>query len=152
MNLNGANQTPQAKMTAQSLRYRSGQSQSNSRDLGNMTKNKDWILRELQQATVDLTITSKPDLLDTIGEGLVDDLALDFNNYLATAKPYLNSTDNSGLNLLTVIDEKLKRISGEDNCELWTIDAFINDDVWKEIRRDAAIAIKHFGWSDSHAN
>ena len=117
-----------------------------------MSINKNWIFRELQQATADLTISKRSDLFETIGEGSVDDLAIDFNNFLHAAKPYLKLSDRSGLELLIAIDEKLNRISGGENVELWTVDAFINHDVWNEIRDNATIAIKHFGWSNRCAN
>ncbi len=117
-----------------------------------MSIDKNWIFRELQQATADLTISKRSDLFETIGEGSVDDLAIDFNNFLHAAKPYLKLSDRSGLELLIAIDEKLNRISGGENVELWTVDAFINNDVWNEIRDNATIAIEHFRWSNRHAN
>lgn len=108
--------------------------------------NKQWIFKELKKATKNITITTSDELQAVVGEASLDELALDFENFLTAATPFLQEADLEGLKLLQSIDNKLERISGASNRELWTARAFLEDQRWAEIRQDAWIAIEYFDW------
>ncbi len=105
-----------------------------------------WILEELKKATKNLTITTIEDLDSVIGEASLDELALDFDNILEVATPFLLENDHKGLVILRDIDEHLELISGIENEHLWTARAFLEDSVWDAIRLKAKAAIEYFNW------
>ena len=113
----------------------------------NDSRNKQWVFAELKNVTNYLTISSIDDFDQAVGLSVVDDIALDFDNYLSAARPYLELENPIGLKLLNSIDEELEKVSGAENSELWTKHAFLEHEKWNRIRSFANEAVKHFNWA-----
>ena len=113
----------------------------------NDSRNKQWVFAELKNVTNYLTISSIDDFDQAVGLSVVDDIALDFDNYLSAARPYLELENPIGLKLLNSIDEELEKVSGAENSELWTKHAFLEHEKWSRIRCFANEAVKHFNWA-----
>ena len=97
------------------------------------SRNRQWVFAELKNATKNLTISSVDDLDKEVGGGSVDEIALEFDNYLSAATPHLELENPIGLKLLKIIDEELEKISGTENSELWTKNAFLEHEKWNRI-------------------
>ena len=96
---------------------------------------------------MELSLENKDDLREAIRDMSLDELALDFDNFISAATPFLIESDVHGLNFLNAINVQLTKISGQENAELWTEDAFFTDENWKSIKEKAQLAIRHFSWN-----
>jgi hypothetical protein len=69
--------------------------------------------------------------------GLADELALEFEDLLATHRTTLGPAGQ----VLTELDQVLERMSGEANAHLWTDLALQSAPEWREVRDLAAQAL-----------
>jgi hypothetical protein len=80
---------------------------------------------------------------------VADEIALDYDNCCGWAlegykAPVLTDEQRSSL---VALDERLNRMSGKHNAELWTDEALRCSPEWDEVRKDARRIMDSFGWS-----
>jgi hypothetical protein len=107
------------------------------------------ILKMLKESLLDLASPAEAQLkLFFPAPPCIDDLAIEFDHwYRAATTP--SALPNSRINsrqelLLKRIDTLLDEMSGEENQELWTIDALKSNPKWERIRELAKEALELF--------
>lgn len=79
--------------------------------------------------------------------GVVDELALEFDDLMTLAQSRLDQGDITEVQYekLRELDQKLSDMSGSNNASLWTEEALRTSDEWKEVRRLARSTLDVFG-------
>ena len=76
---------------------------------------------------------------------VADELALDFNDSLKVATPQVSLTPEQRV-ALTVLDDLLSQMSGQQHAEFWTDSALESHPTWQQIHDLARRALDTFGW------
>ena len=106
-----------------------------------------WCLLHLQYSEQALAQSAEKQLaLYPGGAAKEDELALDFDNYYRTVRPYTSFLDEEQQRVLDAIDQQLSDMSRQDNSHLWTETALYNSKEWERVRNLALKALEAFGW------
>ncbi|MFT5696325.1 MAG: hypothetical protein ACI9QQ_002305 [Myxococcota bacterium] len=102
----------------------------------------------LYTAIYNLSLSSREALAShAADEGCADRLAFWFDEgYTGYMEGMTTLPEDAQLLTLQALDSALNAISGPENFELWTDDAFTNDECWEEIRTLAQKILVEFGW------
>jgi hypothetical protein len=78
-----------------------------------------------------------------------DELALDFDNCFQVFKgKEFGRITNEQKKSLEILDSELAAMSGEENKELWTEEALLQNPRWENIRELSKKVLKEFNWKD----
>jgi hypothetical protein len=77
-----------------------------------------------------------------------DELALDFDDaYQVVVGSFARDFTSEQLTALQMLDALLEEMSGAQNSHLWTEEAVVSHDRWREVRSRASTVMHEFGWA-----
>ena len=106
-------------------------------------------MRMLRQAVVALAMPGHA-ALETLDPRCArpDELAIDFGEpYLVILGSFTSEMTPSQLSSLQQLDAHLEAMSGAENSHLWTEEAVVSSQSWREVRVLASAVLREFGWS-----
>jgi hypothetical protein len=106
-------------------------------------------MKLLRQAVAALAMPG-PAALDTLDPRChrPDELALDFDDaFRVIVGNFASDLTSEQLSALQMLDALLEEMSGSHNSHLWTEEAVVSHDRWREVRSRAYTVMGEFGWA-----
>jgi len=115
-----------------------------------MSVDRAWIFGELRKCLCALSLDGDRALACApSGSCKADELALDYDNFLAAALGSFESEFTpEQLAALRRVDVLLSGMSGQHHEDLWTEEAVRSHLRWLEVRSEARHAVKALGWEE----